>query len=688
MAGRDLAIRSRMKPEAPTQRELDAMAGISDVDFTIFRHKMHTIAQEAKQTCSKLGASAGVRWGDLAMCIYTNSGDSAAVATGIWFHAVLGQIPLKYIIKHWANDESVGIRDGDIFYCNDPLYGGVHTPDMAQYSPVFYRGELVCWVGVVSHSNDTGATEPGGVPMTAKSRYDEGMHIPPTKIGEGGRLREDVLNMMAHMVRDPRGVILDIKARAAACNVAKRRILEVIERQGVDIVVGGLRRLISSTAAAARQRVAQLNDGIYRQPRFLDSVGTEDALMRIMVTLRKQGDKVHVDLTGSSPEIPDKPMNSHALGIMGVSFIYLCGYLFWDLPANSGLLEAFQWNFPDNSLVNPSPEAPTALSPMTQVISESGVAQAGAKMLYNLDPKRAVAPWFRGFNMAYMGGMNQYGEPIADIAIEMNGGGLGARPDMDGEHVAGAFFATMSDVGDVETTETERPIFYLFRRFFQDSHGFGKYRGGAGLDYALMVKHVPWFFMGCMGFGSKTPSTLGLFGGYAIPTFTVTKIKQSNLGQLMGQTDPGVPFSTHEALEKRAVQGVIEHGPISMPGEVMLNGDVMLATVGGGSGYGDVLERDPEAVMADVRDGITSTWAAQSVYGVVFDPVTLHPDLEATAKVRSEERARRLEESQTYEEFERAWNQMRPPDYVVRYYGPYPDPAAPAPRPELAEAGD
>jgi hypothetical protein len=32
------------------------------------------------------------------------------LATGIWFHALLGQLPVKYIVKHSIDDASVGER--------------------------------------------------------------------------------------------------------------------------------------------------------------------------------------------------------------------------------------------------------------------------------------------------------------------------------------------------------------------------------------------------------------------------------------------------------------------------------------------------------------------------------------------------------------------------------------------------
>ena len=676
MAGIDLELRHRLKPEPPTAREMDCMEDIPDVDFEVFRHKMLMIALESKETCMKLGASTGMRWGDLGISIYTASGDSAMCATGIWFHTMLGQLPLKYINKHFADDPSVGIREGDSFFANDPMYAGVHTPDMMQYMPVFHKGELVAWVGCCVHSGETGASEPGGAPLTSRSRYEEGLvHFTPIKIGENFRLREDVVNVMAHMVRDPRSMVLDIKARAAACAVGRKRILEVIEKNGVEFFIGSMRKLISMTAEAAKKKVDLLHDGTYKQFRVLDTVGVEDALIKIMVTIKKDGEKLYLDFTDSSPEIPDKPVNSYFHGILGVLAIYLCGYLFYDLPANSGLLEVLEWNFPENSIINPSPDSPTSLSPWAQVIVEHGVALLGAKMTYNIDPDHSVACWFRGFNMAYYGGLNQHGEPFADMGPEMNAGGMGARRDLDGENVAGAYFAALSDTGDVETIEADRPLLYLYRNFLRDNFGKGKFRGGAGLEYAMMVRHVPWAFMGGIGFGSKYPSTLGLFGGYSIPTIASVKQKGSRLKEMYSNTDPGFPHSTPELLAKDDLGGERIVYSMSCPGEPMMEGDVFVGATGGGAGYGDVLDRDPELVVRDIKEGFSSPQASDRIYGVVYDPDTFRVDAEATEKKRQEMRQERLEKGLDYDEFERRWLQQKPPEHVLKYYGNWPHPS-------------
>lgn len=64
----------------------------------------------------------------------------------------------------------------------------------------------------------------------------------------------------------------------------------------------------------------------------------------------------------------------------------------------------------------------------------------------------------------------------------------------------------------------------------------------------------------------------------------------------------------------------------------------------GGGGWGDPLERDPERVRIDVRDGYVSVEGAARDYGVVVlgdpdhDPENLTIEYDATKRLRAERR--------------------------------------------------
>lgn len=674
--GRDYEVVNRLKCELMTEEESRAQHKLDGVDFEIFTHKMNMIAQEGKETTMKLGASSGMRWGDVAFGIYTAQGDLAVIATGIWFHAVLGQLPVKYIVKNWINEPSVGVKEGDSFFFNDPFYGGVHSADMGLVVPVYWKEKLVCFVGAVVHTGESGATDPGGLSTNARSKYDEGLLTPPIKIGENFSLKEDILTMFSTMNRDPRTMILDIKARLAASRIAQRRILEVVEQKGSEFFIGALRRILNVTSEAALKKITQLNDGIYRQPQFMDTVGDEIGLTKLNIIMNKKDDKIKLSFEDTTPLLQDKPLNTFFQGIIGLAMVYFCGWFFYDLPANNGLLDILEWDFPENAFINAQGDVPTSLSPFTQTCFSHGIFHCGAKMTYNFDSKRAVSPWFTGFGVPIYGGVNQWNEPVADITPEINATGCGARPDMDGVNCAGSFFATMSDCSDVETTELDRPFLYIFRNHLKNSYGHGKYRGGAGIGFGLMIHHVPWIILGCFGYGSKFPGTLGIFGGYAVPTMFVQSNHDSNIKELFKNVDNSIPKNLDDMYsEINPEKGNCKTHHTTMPIEPFMNGDTFYLPVGGGGGYGDPLERDPESLLKDLKEGLVTHWTAKNIYKIVYDEQTLRLNSRETEKLRENERLKRIKNSKTYEEFEAEWSKQSPPKEILKYYGNYPHPS-------------
>ena len=198
---------------------------------------------------------------------------------GTFLHAITGAVPIKFVLKHYRDDPTVGLQDGDIFFCNEAIYGGLHNPDQIVFMPVFWEGELISWVSSAGHEPETGATEPGGQPADARDRYAEGLKVPPVRIGENFKLRRDMMEFFQNMVRYPEMIATDTAAKLAACLRLRARLLEIVERHGAEFVVGLLRKVIEDSAAAARERVGKLPDGQYRCVGFLDTYGPAEALV-------------------------------------------------------------------------------------------------------------------------------------------------------------------------------------------------------------------------------------------------------------------------------------------------------------------------------------------------------------------------------------------------------------------------
>jgi acetophenone carboxylase len=106
---------------------------------------------------------------------------------------------------------------------------------------------------------------------------------------------------------------------------------------------------------------------------------------------------------------------------------------------------------------------------------------------------------------------------------------------------------------------------------------------------------------------------------------------------------------------------------------VVHRGELICSSTQGGGGYGDVLERDPERVLEDLRNGIVTDWVARNVYCVAYDPELLIVDHRETESLREQERAARLKRGRPWDEFHAGWDRLEPSERALAYYGTWPD---------------
>jgi acetone carboxylase, alpha subunit len=106
--------------------------------------------------------------------------------------------------------------------------------------------------------------------------------------------------------------------------------------------------------------------------------------------------------------------------------------------------------------------------------------------------------------------------------------------------------------------------------------------------------------------------------------------------------------------------------------ELADEGEVYMISQGSGGGYGDVLDREPESVLADVEAGYLSHATAREIYFVSYDEQSLAVDTEATQSAREAERAARKARGVPYDEFVGSWVTAEPPG-TLPYYGSWGD---------------
>jgi N-methylhydantoinase B len=186
--------------------------------------------------------------------------------------------------------------------------------------------------------------------------------------------------------------------------------------------------------------------------------------------------------------------------------------------------------------------------------------------------------------------------------------GMGGRLHDDGLDTGGLLTAPAGMCVNVETSELNFPLRYLWRRERTDSGGPGRTRGGVGADNAYTpYLHGDRFGSTMFAHGTEPPTSAGVLGG------------EPGMQNAFGIDHDG-------ELRKRKAKEVAALEP----------GDVFHNWCAGGGGVGDPLERPVADVLDDLEDGLVSVDGARRDYGVV-----LGTDLAGTDARTEAERARR-----------------------------------------------
>ncbi|MBM3485068.1 MAG: hypothetical protein FJX67_00315 [Alphaproteobacteria bacterium] len=660
--------------EPVTEIERRGMERVSEIDADLMIHKLSSIVEEGRDVYMALSISEGIITGDMNCGIFTASGDPVAVATGIYFHTLLNNGQIKYINKYYRPNPTVGLQDGDIYFFNDELGGGIHVFDMFTAMPIFYKGELIAWAEVGGHQGETGSTTPGGFAPKASTRYEEGLHIPAMRIGSDFRLNQDVLDMMGGAVRNPFVFIADLKSRVATMFQMRQRLIREVERRGVEVVVGCMRRILIKGEQSARGRLREINDGIFRSVVFNDEHGNYLGLTRVPLTVFKEGDGLTVLVQGTSPQNSIGPFHGSWHLARAVTGVYLFSYFFRGLMPNAGLLEPVRYLIEGPSMVNATDEVAHGNSPSACAFITQNLFIAGAKMLFGSPYREAVqASHSRNYVVPSIGGENRRGYYAANMTGTVNAGGGGGRFDMDAEDAVGFYWGPFCDAGEVEDADDRMPHIILSRKLDTNFHGFGKFRGGTPLVEIGIGCVDRNCLVATWGQGNKVSHNMGLFGGYAGPPNPRFVLKKSDIQERIAAGED-IELGQYKLLTERTVEGEYILSSSAKGAERFTDADIFIHSCGGGGGYGDVLEREPEAVLADLDAGIITTDVAEKVYRVAITPETGLLDPAATMKRRAKARHERLTKGKTFDQFIKSWSKLKPPKDVLTYYGNWPEP--------------
>lgn len=605
---------------------------VDPITFEVVRNRLSAITEEQAITLKAVSGSPVVTDAtDFNVGTYLSDGEIVTMGPQVLFHSGSMASVVRNIVTDCA--DSPGIRDGDMFILNNPYKGALHQQDVSIVAPVFYQGQRVAWVGACAHQIDMGGMNFGSWGIGARMVQQEAVLMSGVRIVEGGEIRTDIWDMILGMTRMPLAVGLDLKAMIAANNVASRRLVELFDRYGLEEVLRVMELEIEHSEERLRDQLRRLPDGVYRGQDFLEHDGHTNALYELRLEVRKTGDRLVFDFTGTSPQAPGF-INCTWSGMLAGVFTALLPTLAPALRWNEGLLRVIEIEAPDGLVCNASFPAPVSSATISATWVVTNVALQALSRLAATSPETrpdALAVTKGSMSAFVLNGVNRDGTPYGNFLLDSTAGGGGAYDDHDGLDGSGDFCVPRPAITNVESHEAAGPILFLYRGLLTDTGGPGRHRGGVTMGLAITPHDSEGLHGMIVGHGVEVPNSLGLFGG------------------LEGSCNRNAKLHADGASPIGRISGVDDLE--SWPGEIeaygakpgffdIARGDVIAYSFQGGGGFGDPLDREPAAVLSDVRDGFVSESAASQIYGVILRDGEV--DAERTTARRSELRARRV----------------------------------------------
>ena len=651
--------------------------GVDPLVVDRIRKRLAGALDEGYEMCEAQGAAPGAKWGDLTTAVYTAAGDVTYLSCHgvIAFSAILHH-PIRYIMKYWKDEPTVGIHDGDGFIHNDARYGNVHNTDQSMIMPVIRDGEVIAWVAATIHEGENGACEPGGMPSGSETPFDDGLRMSPFKIVERGELRRDLLTFLQHSVRDPKLQLADLKVKIASVNRIKQRIDAIIDEVGVETFVAALRITVEDVEAEVRRRIRELPDGTVRFNQFMDSTLKENILIKFACAITVKGDQMTIDLRGTGPEILNRALNSPLCSVKSMMMQAILAFWWPDLPRCTSAMSPIEIISDEGTWADASYDAPMGQSLQASFRGFSALQSPWAKLQFSNPEKfsNVIAPWFNQINTFLWGGVNQHGDQLGNLCADLNGMPGGAKAFRDGEDAVSPLFCAMADTAEQEVMEEEVPFMQLVaKRLVRDNMGFGKYTGGMGYEMIVASEGTPlWGFMTVTS-GAKFSSIYGQFGGYGSGTYPLAMVKGINIYDIVRNDPTAFDLSMERVMNEQPFEGgQYRTAHMGLQFDVAQDGELYMISQGAGGGYGDPLDRDPAAVAKDLELGRISLTVAHDIFAVEWDPETRRLDPEATSALRAEARAARLRRGTPYAEFVEEFVTEEPPA-ALHYYGSWGD---------------
>ncbi|MFQ6108225.1 MAG: hydantoinase B/oxoprolinase family protein [Candidatus Aminicenantales bacterium] len=453
------------------------MARFDPIELEVFKNVFISISEEMGAVLGRTSLSPNIKERkDFSCALFNRKGETFAQGSHIPVH--LGAMPLSV----QAAVKAVSFKEGDLVILNDPYQGGTHLPDITCISPFFREGKLVFFVANRAHHSDVGGMAPGSMPL-ATEIFQEGLIIPPTKIKEGGRLREDILNLILANVRTREERKGDLLAQMAANSKGLQRLEEVITKYGLRKVDRYTRLIQDYTENILRQTIREIPDGFYSFSDYLDDDGISAQPVKIGVKLTIRGDEAVVDFSPTSPQVEGGVNANFAVTYSAVLYVFR-SLIEEDIPFNTGLMRPLRIHAPLGSVVNAQFPAATAGG---NVETSQRIVDVLLGALSRAIPEKIPAASSGTMNNVAFGGYDPTRKE-SFAYYETIGGGMGACLSLSG--LSGVHTHMTNSLNTpVEALENYLPLRIRRYNLRKGSGGRGKKRGGDGIirEYEFLV---------------------------------------------------------------------------------------------------------------------------------------------------------------------------------------------------------
>ncbi len=538
------------------------------ITHSVVAHRLESIAREMADVMIRTSMSQILNSSrDFSTAILDAGAQLVAQGEGIPVHISALPPAVEAVCSYFGDD----INEGDLFILNDPYFGGSHLPDITAIYPVFRDGALLFFAVNRAHHSDVGGGTHGGYNPSASELYHEGIRIPPVRLYESGKPREDLLHMLAVNVRHSENFTGDLHAQIGSVQIAARRLQVLLDDYGVDGLTASVDAILKGAEKRIRQLIGSWEDGVYYGETLIDDDGFDAESIPIRARVTVKDDTMTIDLSESSPQVTGFINSAYAntRSLAHVAIMYMAPS---DVPKNEGSMRPVQVIAPRGLIVNPNPPAPVCMS--TNHCGEE-IVEAVFKALAPVAPEAVNAGFSRRLRFAITGRNPRTDNRFIWHFFFGRGGG-GASQGYDGwscvgeVNVAGAIRSP-----SVEITEERFPFKIVRNDLRVGSGGDGTWRGGLGAVFEMVYEGDEPAKLNMAGDGVINPP-FGLFDG-----------------------EPGKPHS-YKVVSGGKVR-VLKSKETEVP---IQPGDHIVALSAGGGGYGPPRSRDQSRRAMDQESGL------------------------------------------------------------------------------------